>query len=115
MQVGEIENLLLWWAKHDKKSPNVSYFTHKMFAIVTFKIKTRHIFSTLLMWPLISNNLGWHWNFRSFCLDYEKNGLNDVHVGCDDKKTKDIDDFITFEQIMIKDYTKLIEEQYLFE
>jgi hypothetical protein len=34
MQVGEIENLLLWWAKHDKQFPNVSYFTDKMFAIV---------------------------------------------------------------------------------
>ncbi len=42
--------------------------------------------------------------FLNHCLDYKKIGLNDVHVGCEDGKTKDIHDFITFEQIMIKDY-----------
>jgi hypothetical protein len=60
------------------------------------------------MWPPISNNLGLKLKFWITLSYYKKIGLNDVHVGCDDGKAKDIHNFITFEQIMIKYYIKLI-------
>jgi hypothetical protein len=45
VDVKNIECPLEWWVKHESLFPTMAFFTHQIFGIIDFQIKTERIFS----------------------------------------------------------------------
>jgi hypothetical protein len=111
----EIENHLIWWAKHNVQFCHVSFFACQVLGIVGSHIEINNFFNVVG----VISNLKWYWlgidNLDKFILII-KNWHSDACVGCDGPlKPKAMAKCLEKDYGMIEKHNKLIKEQNFFE